>query len=103
MADKLYWDSQKNTFALRSESDSATSDMIVMDPDIVHVDGPISPDYVDPNRLIGLIINHNRDIRQGYIKDYPINYDETLLREAIEKYNDIVERKYRDNFKLRNK
>lgn len=103
MADKLYWDSQKNTFALRSESDSVTSDMIVMDPNRVHVDGPISPDFVDPNRLIGLIMNHNRDIRQGYINDYPINYDETLLREAIEKYNDIVERKYRDNFNIRNK
>lgn len=74
--------------------------MIVMDTNRVHVDGPISPDYVDSNRLI---INHNRDIRQGYIKNYPINYDETLLREAIEKYNDIVERKYRDNFNIRNK
>ncbi len=103
MADKLYWDSQKNEFALRSESAPVTSDMIVMDTTKVHVDGPISPDYVDPDRLIGLIINHNRDIRQGCIKDFPINYDETLFRKAIEKYNDIVERKYRDNFKIRNK
>ena len=53
----------------------------------------------NPERLIGFIMKHNIDIQQGFIIDYPIDSDETLLREFIENSNDIVELKYRDNQK----
>lgn len=103
MDNRLYWDPEKELFVIRSESESAQSEMLVVNHLNVHLDGPISPDYIDPDKLIGLIIKYNHDIQQGFINDYPIEYDEASLRDAIEKYNDIVEYKYLYNLKNRNK